>query len=168
MAWMLLTNGAPDEPDTGDWDAICSTPGPRQIFAALFDDLTSVGMPARTTTEISEDETHRVHSLWLGTNVLGVKVTEVESPETTSFPMYCTWETFGLRGTKVIWKFSLENAGQLGHSAFRNGNLKCNFDAPTDQLRFTEIWQRTIGKTPIFELTEQSTESGSSHGIDGP
>ncbi len=61
MAWMLLANGAPDEPDTGDWDAICSTPGPRQIFAALFEELSSVGMPARTTTEVSENETHRVH-----------------------------------------------------------------------------------------------------------
>ena len=127
---MLLGNGAPDEPDTGDWDAICSTPGPRQIFAALFEELSSVGMPARTTTEVSENETHRVHTIWLGTNVLGVKVTEVESPETTAFPMYCTWETFGLRGTKVIWKYSLEKAGQLGYSAFRNGDLTCNFELP--------------------------------------
>ncbi len=128
MAWMLLTNGAPDEPDTRDWNAICSTPGPRQIFAALFEDLAPEGMPERTTTEVSEDETHRLHTIWLGTNVLGVKVTEVESPETTAFPMYCTWETFGLKGTKVIWKYSLEKAGQLGYSAFRNGNLKCSFD----------------------------------------
>jgi hypothetical protein len=112
MAWMILTGGGPDEPDTGDWDAICSTPGPRQIFAALFEALAPPGMPARTTTEVSEDETHRLHTIWLGTNALGVKVTEVESPETTAFPMHCTWETFGLRGTKVIWKYSLEKAGQ--------------------------------------------------------
>lgn len=160
MAWMLLTNGAPDEPDTGDWDAICSTPGPRQIFAALFEDLAPDGMPERTMTEVSEDETHRLHMIWLGTNVLGVKVTEVESPETTAFPMYCTWETFGLKGTKVIWKYSLEKAGQLGYSAFRNGILKCSFDAPADQQRFTEIWQRTIGKVPVFKLMQQSAESG--------
>ena len=117
-------------------------------------------MPPRTATEVSEDETHRVHTIWLGTNVLGVKVTEVESPETTAFPMYCTWETFGLTGTKVIWKYSLEKAGQLGYSAFRNGNLKCNFDTRADQQRFTEIWQQTIGKVPIFELLEQTAEGG--------
>ncbi len=160
MAWMLLANGAPDEPDTGDWDAICSTPGPRQVFATLFEELAPDGMPARTTTEVSEDETHRLHTIWLGTNVLGVKVTEVESPETTAFPMHCTWETFGLKGMKVIWKYSLERAGQLGYSAFRHGALKCRFDTPVDQQRFTEIWQRAIGKVPVFELMQQSAEGG--------
>ncbi len=117
-------------------------------------------MPVRTTTEVSEDQTHRVHTIWLGTNVLGVKVTEVESAETTAFPMYCTWETFGLRGVKVIWKYSLEKASQLGYSAFRNGDLKCNFDSSADLQRFTEIWQRTIGKVPVFELMQQSAEIG--------
>lgn len=158
MAWVNLAGGGPDEPDTGDWDTICSTPGPRQIFAALFEALAPPGMPARTTTEVSEDETHRVHTIWLGTNALGVKITEVESPETTAFPMYCTWETFGLRGTKVIWKYSLEKAGQLGYSAFRNENLKCSFDSPFDQQRFAEIWQRTLGKVPVFELMQQSAD----------
>ncbi len=160
MAWMLLTNGAPDEPYSGDWDAICSTPGPRQVFAALFEELAPDGMLARTTAEATEDETHRLHTIWLGTNALGVKVTEVESSETTAFLMYCIWETFGLKGMKVIWKYSPEKAGQLGYSAFRNGALKCSFDSPVDQQRFTEIRRRTIGKIPVFELMQQSAESG--------
>ncbi len=68
--------------------------------------------------------------------------------------MYCTWETFGLTGTKVIWKYSLEKAGQLGYAAFRHEKLRCRFDAPADQQRFSEIWQRTFGKVPVLELSE--------------
>ncbi len=140
MLRMHLTNGAPDEPDTGDWDAICAAPGPRQIFAALYLELAHVGLPESTAMEVSEDEIHRVNTIWLGTNLLGVKVTEIESPETTAFPMYCTWETFGLPAMKVIWKYSLEKAGQLGYVAFRHEKLECTFDTVADQLRFAEIW----------------------------
>ena len=79
---------------------------------------------------------------WFGSDAFGTKVTEIESPETTAFPMYCTWETFGLPGMKVIWKYSLEYAGQLG------------FDTLADQQRFTGIWERVIGKVPVFESSE--------------
>ena len=63
----------------------------------------------------------------------------------------------------MIWKYSLEKAGQLGYSAFRNGDLKCNFNSPADQQRFTEIWRRTIGKVPVFELMQQSENGTPDH-----
>jgi hypothetical protein len=150
MLKMQLSSGAPDEPDTGDWDAICATPGPRWLFAALFCEI-AAGLPEQSPTEVSEDETHRVHTIWFGSDAFGVRVTEIQSPETTAFPMFCTWETFGLPGMKVIWSYSLEYAGQLGYAAFRHGNLVCNFDSSTDEQRFAEIWQRVIGKTPKFD-----------------
>jgi len=152
MFWMLLTDGAPEEPDTGDWDALCATPGPQQVLAALFQELGHIGLPRSTSTEVNEDETHRIHTIWLGTNMLGVKVTEIESPQTTAFFMYCTWETFGLVGMKLIWKFKLDRAGQLGYCAFRHEKLECAFDTVEDQQRFSEISQRIIGKVPIFTL----------------
>ncbi|MFI5157177.1 MAG: hypothetical protein ACHQEM_13380, partial [Chitinophagales bacterium] len=99
MSKMQLSSGAPDEPDTGDWDAICDTPGPNGLFAALFSEL-SMGLPEQSPTEVSENETHRVHTIWFGNDTLGVKVTEIESSETKAFPMHCTWETFGLPGIK--------------------------------------------------------------------
>jgi hypothetical protein len=147
---MLLASGAPAEPDTGDWDAICATPGPNSLFAALFLEL-AAGLPQRSPAEVSEDETHRVHTIWLGSDAFGVKVTEIESPETTAFDMHCKWETFGLPGMKVIWNFTLEHAGQLGYAAFRHGKLVCDFDTAADEQRFAEIWRRVIGKTPKFD-----------------
>jgi hypothetical protein len=86
--------------------------------------------------------------------LLAVHGSEIESPETTAFPMYCTWETFGLPGMKVMWKYSLEYARQLGNTAFRHGKLECTFDTIADRQRFTGIWERVIGKVPVFESLE--------------
>ncbi len=144
-----LISGTPDEPDTGDWDAICATPGPKNLFAALFLEL-AAGLPARSPAEVSEDDTHRVHVIWFGNDAFGVLVTETASAETTAFPMSCTWETFGLPGMKVIWSYSLEHAGQLGYTAFRHGRLLCDFESAADERRFADIWQRVIGKAPEF------------------
>jgi hypothetical protein len=150
MLKMQLSSGAPDEPDTGDWDAISATPGPRRLFAALFREI-AAGLPEQSPAEVSEDETHRVHTIWFGSDAFGVRVTEIQSPETTAFDMFCTWETFGLPGMKVIWSYSLEYAGQLGYAAFRHGNLVCNFDSSAEEHHFSEVWQRVIGKTPKFD-----------------
>ena len=149
MLHLQLTSGAPDEPDTGDWGAVCNTPGPGSLFKALFSELSS-GLPEASPAELREDETHRVHTIWLGSEACGVRVTETESVETTALPMYCIRETFGLPGMKVIWNFKLEYAGQLGYVAFRHEKLVCTFDTPADERRFAEIWQSVIGKTPQF------------------
>ncbi len=154
MQRLQLKDGAPDEPDTGDGDAICATPGPRWLFAALFREVAS-GLPELSADEVSEDDAHRVHTFWFGSDAYGVQVTEIESAETSAFPMYCKWETFGLPGMKVIWKYALEHAGQLGYAAFRHGKLVCNFDSPSDEQRFDEICRREIGKTPVFEPAEK-------------
>ena len=53
-----------------------------------------------------------------------------------------------------MWKYSLEYAGQLGFAAFRHGKLECTFDTIADQQRFTNIWERVIGKVPVFEPSE--------------
>jgi hypothetical protein len=149
---LRLTHGAPDEPDTGDWDAICKTPGPRQLFVALFHEI-SGGLPKQLPEQVCEDDARRVHKIWFGDESLGIEVTETESSETTAFPMFCKWETFGLPGMKVVWNYSLEFAGQLGFAAFRHGSLICNFETEADRQRFSNIWYRIIGKAALFELS---------------
>lgn len=149
MKRVKLTDGTPSEPDTGDWNAICETPGPRHLFGALFHEIAG-GMPAAAPAQVDEDATHRVHTIWFGTTKFGVEVTETESAETTAFPMYCKWETFGLPGMKVTWNYALEYAGQLGYAAFRHKELVCEFDTDRDQERFAEIWRRFAGTAPVF------------------
>ena len=172
MLQLQLVSGAPDEPSSGDWEALCDTPGPNTLIAALFRDLAAgtprrlerakrrlfasllgkpmPDLPGRSSAESSEDDTHRVHTIWLGSVAFGARVTEIESVESTMFPMYCEWETFGLPGTKLIWDFKLDYAGQLGYVAFRHEKLVCTFDTAADERRFAKIWHRVIGKTPGF------------------
>jgi hypothetical protein len=145
-----LTDGAPDEPDSSDWDALCAgNPSPQQLFVALFDRIAR-GLPDRGPTEVDEDDTHRAHTTWFGDARYGIKVTEIASVETTDFPMVCTWETFGLPGMAVVWRYALEYAGQLGHCAFRHRELMGDFDTAADQRRFTDVWREVIGKVPVF------------------
>ena len=120
MLQMQLVSGAPGEPDSGDWEALCDTPGPNTLVAALFRELAAgtsgrlarakrqllaalfgkrvPGLPGQSSAEVSEDDTHRVHTIWLGSDAFGVRVTESEPVVSTMFPMYCRWETFGLPG----------------------------------------------------------------------
>ena len=44
----------------------------------------------------------------------------------------------------------IEQAGQLGHVAYRHRELECWFDTPADRERFAALWQRYVGKTPEF------------------
>src|SRR5712691_11786939 len=39
MQHLRLKDGAPDEPDTGDWDAICATPRIGDFFTILFKEV---------------------------------------------------------------------------------------------------------------------------------
>ena len=173
MLQLQLVSGMPDEPSSGDWEALCDTPGPNTLIEALFRDLAAgtprrvtrakrrllasllgkpvPGLPGRASAEASEDDIRRVHTIWLGGEVFGVRVRETESVVSTMFPMYCQWETFGLPGTKLIWDFKLDYAGQLGYAAFRHERLVCTFNSATDRRRFAAIWQRVLGKTPGFE-----------------
>jgi len=152
MLHWRLKEGAPDEPDTGDWDAICATPSPDAFFATLFHEVAGFGLPAAViTSENNEDPVRRILTGWRGTKELGAEITEVTCPETTDLPAYCYWETHGLPGMQVKWDYALEYAGQLGHVAFRHLRLECTFDSEADAERFREIWRRVIGKEPVFE-----------------
>jgi len=152
MARLLLTGGAPDEPATSDWDAICSRPGPTQLFDALFRALVGCGLPAQARTESSKDDAIKGGTVWLGDERLGVKVVEARSAETTAVPMRCRWRTFGLPGMTIVWDFSLEYAGQLGYVAFRHKRLECEFDSPASQQTFMDIYRQAIGKDAIFDV----------------
>jgi hypothetical protein len=154
MRRMRLKDGAPAEPDTDDWDAICATPRIDDFFAILFKEVADFNLPDPRIESDNEDSVRRVRVGWRGSKALGAEVTVVNCTETSAFPVYCDWETFGLPGMKVRWEYALEKAGQLGHVAYRHRKLECTFDGLADQQRFSEIWRRHIGKTPAFEPAE--------------
>jgi hypothetical protein len=151
MLHLRLTDGAPDSPDTGDWDAICSTPSPDTFFSQLFHEVANFGLPEAKVVSEEEDDIRRIQVGWRGSPELGAEIRVVTCTETTDLPVYCTWETHGLPGMKIKWHYALDYAGQLGHVAFRHINLDCTFDGPAVQQRFTAIWHRVIGKEPGFE-----------------
>jgi hypothetical protein len=144
----------PDEPDTDDWDAICATPRIEDFFVILFKEVANINLPAPAIESDREDSVRHVRVDRYGTKALGVAVTFESSMESSAFPDYCDWETFGLPGMKVKWEYALQKAGQLGHVAYRHRKLECTFESSADELRFAEIWRRHIGKEPVFELAE--------------
>src|ERR1700730_4762591 len=154
MQRLRLKDGAPDEPHTGDWDAICATPRIGDFFAILFNEVADFNLPDPVVESDNKDLVRHVRVGWRGSKALGAEVTVVNCTESSTFPVYCDWETFGLPGMKVRWEDALEKAGQLGHVAYRHRKLECTFDGWADQQRFAEIWRRHIGKTPVFEPAE--------------
>jgi hypothetical protein len=154
MRRLRLKDGAPDEPDTDNWDAISATPRIDDFFAILFKEVADFNLPAPVIESDNDDSVQRVRVGRRGSKALGAEVTVVNCTETSTFPVYCDWETFGLPGMKVRWEYALEKAGQLGHVAYRHRKLECTFDGLADQQRFSEIWRRHIGKTPAFEPAE--------------
>ncbi len=149
-----MKSGAPDEPDTSDWNAICATPSPSGFFAALFHEVAGLGLPEAVITGEQEDDVRRIQTGWRGSQALGAEIVQISCTETSDLPTHCTWETHGLPGMKVKWAYDLEYAGQLGHVAFRHGRLECEFDGADDERRFAEIWRKVIGKEPIFETAD--------------
>jgi hypothetical protein len=145
----------PTSPITSDWDAICATPRIDDFFALLFKEVAGFNLPDPVIESDNEHSGQHVRIGWRGSEALGAEVTVVNCSETSAFPVYCDWETFGLPGMKVRWEYALEKAGQLGHVAYRHRKLECTFDRSSDLQRFAKIWRRHIGKTPVFESTEK-------------
>lgn len=151
MRTVRLIAGGPDEPDTGDWNAICSAPGPQQVFAAACRVITGEALPDQTSIDSEQDDAHRVHTIWLGTPARGVKVMEIESVQSSAFPMICTWESHGWPGIKLVWQYKLEKAGQLGYSAFRHMWLEASIETDGDLQKFIDAYEQVIGRQPVFE-----------------
>jgi hypothetical protein len=154
MQRLRLKAGAPDEPDTGDWDAICAIPRIGDFFAILFKEVADFNLPNPVIESDREDSGRHVRVGMHGSQTLGAEVTVVSCTETSDIPVHCSWETFGLPGMTVRWEYALEKSGQLGHVAYRHRTLECTFEGTADQERFAEIWRRHIGKTPVFEPAE--------------
>ncbi|HXZ29458.1 MAG TPA: hypothetical protein VEG08_15795 [Terriglobales bacterium] len=151
MLRLVLTGGAPDEPGTGDWNALCEAPGPQRFLETLFHEVAAFGLPAPVVGGGSEDGVRRVQTGWRGTPALGAEITQMDCPETTDLPVVCSWRTHGLPGMEVRWEYALEYAGQLGHTAFRHRQLECTFESEADRERFAGIWRRVFGREPVFE-----------------
>ena len=118
----------------------------------MFQSVTHGPMPALTNTSEVEDSETRVRTGIYGDHDLGVEVTVVEVLESSMFDTRCRWETCGLPGMKVTWEYALEQAGQLGHVAYRHRRLECVFDSESDEAQFAIVWRRTVGKEPRFNL----------------
>lgn len=120
MTLMRLTEGKPHEPDSSDWDDICASVGPDAFFQTLFSEVGGIGLPAAEITDETEDDIQRVLKGKRGTDMIGARIDQRECTETSDLPTYCRWETYGLPGMTVTWRYALEYAGQLGHVAFRH------------------------------------------------
>ena len=151
MLHLRLQSGAPDEPDTSDWDAICATPSVEGFFATLFHEVANFGLPAAVIVSEEEDDIRKIQKGLRGSQALGVEITVITCTETSDLPTLCTYETRGLPGMKVKWNYKLDYAGQLGHVAFRHASLECTFDSAAEQQRFADVWRRVIGKEAVFE-----------------
>jgi hypothetical protein len=148
MTLMRLTEGRPHEPDSSDWDDICASVGPDTFFQMLFHEVGGLGLAAAEITDETEDDIQRVRKGKRGTEVIGARI---EQRECTDLPTYCRWETYGLPGMTVTWRYALEYAGQLGHVAFRPVELLADFVGQEALERFSEVWRRVFGVAPTFE-----------------
>lgn len=150
--WLSVESGLPDEPDSSDWEAICSTPGPSTFLERLFQSAAGVGLSkgdARTESVDTVDE-KEVSKGRCGGEKSGYLFTETRSRESSMFDMRLSWETYGLPGMEIRWEFSLEKAGQLGYCAFRNGTLQVRFDGGKARERFEAVWREVFGRAPVL------------------
>jgi hypothetical protein len=114
----------------------------------LFHEVGGLGLAAAEITDEAEDDIQRVRKGKRGTEVIGARI---EQRECTDLPTYCRWETYGLPGMTVTWRYALEYAGQLGHVAFRHVELLADFVGQEALERFSEVWRRVFGVAPTFE-----------------
>jgi hypothetical protein len=89
MQRLRLKDGAPDEPDTSDWDAICATPRIDEFFALLFKEVAGFNLPDPVIEYDNKDSVQHVLIGWRGSKALGAEVTVVNCLETSAFPVYC-------------------------------------------------------------------------------
>jgi hypothetical protein len=153
MKWMKVIEGLPSEPNPSDYDEVCSMPGPFSFFQRLFLLLSNViiDMPGTVSeTEIIPREAEVTKGFY-GREDIGLRSTETRSLETSMFGMWLNYETYGLPGIQVQWRFTLEKAGQLGYAAFCHQSLMVGFQEDQDRVRFEEIWGEVFGKKPIYE-----------------
>lgn len=151
----LLTGGFPPEPDAGSWDEIASMPGPLSLLEAIFLAYANVSvndMPKREdeTAAALEGDWQTRACTWQKDGA-GYRLTERKCIETTAIQPDILLETFGLSGLQIHWRYSLAHSGQLGHVAFRHGQLTARFDGPEIKSGFETIWTRVYDTAPVFE-----------------
>ena len=115
-------------------------------------------MPEAKVVSEEEDTIRRIQTGWRGSQELGAQITVVTCTETTDLPVYCTWETFGLPGMKLTWKYDCErptsvqrlsNGNTLIASPSANRAIEVDPDGQVvweynakDQLRVARIYHR--------------------------
>jgi hypothetical protein len=159
MKWMRVKEGLPQEPNPSDYDEVCSLPGPFSFFQRLFLLLSNVGIntPGTVTeTEITPMAEEEVTKGFYGREDIGLRFTARRSLETSLFGMWVSYETYGLPGIQVQWRFNLGKAGQLGYAAFSHESLEVGFQEEQDRVRFEEIWREVFGKKSVYEPLTQS------------
>jgi len=105
-------------------------------------------LAAAEITGETEDDIQRVRKGRRGTEVIGARIEQRECTETSDLLTYCRWETYGLLGMTVTWRYALDYAGQLGHVAFRHVELLADFEDPAALERFNEVWRSVFGIVP--------------------
>src|SRR2546427_13207901 len=114
MLHVRLQSGAPDEPDTSDWDAICATPSVEGFFLTLFHEVANFGLPAAVIVSGGEDDIRKIQKGLRGSQALGVEITVITCTGTSDLPTVCAFEARGLAGMNVKGDYKRDYAGQHG------------------------------------------------------
>ena len=151
---MVLSGGAPREPEHGNWHELTSLPGPPRFLEALFRELCDVDVTPGRCRLISEDtatEGVKLSKFLCGGKKVGFRQSERTVTESSDFPVDVEIETVGLPGIELSWRFKLDYQGQLGHCGFRHGRLAVGFADDAARARFVEIWRLAYDRTPEFK-----------------
>jgi hypothetical protein len=149
MTWLILTQGAPDEPGLWKADQLASYPTPQHFFQALFMDC--CGMDVRSGEVMEETTDTRTTRGYRGDETMGYRWVEEASLETSSLPRYVEAQTYGVPGLTIHWSFSWAYVGQAGHAAFRHHALKARFEHDEARTRFETVWRQLFKKDPVFQ-----------------
>ena len=150
---LVLTGGFPPEPGTG-WEELAATPGPLSLLDAVFAEFARVNVNDMARREedaaAHEGDGRQTRVFIFEKDGAGYRIEESRSLETSALPAECTLETYGLQELTIHWTYALEQAGQLGHVAYRHGRFEAQCGTAAARGRLEDIWQRVYGHPPAF------------------
>lgn len=148
MTWLVLRDGAPEQPSYDDLLAGRTQPGPHAFLRWLYGELAEVGLDAtelvRETSSFDE-----VVRGYCGSRAVGYAWRSERIIDDSAIPISETYVTYGLPGATLTWSVSLHKRGQLGHATWSNNSLAAQLDDPARTV-LERLWAEVFGRPPVF------------------
>lgn len=149
IPWFEVVAGLPDEPD--DLDEVAKFPGPTRFLNALFEALLGRTLgPAVVEREDEVPREVRTAEGRCGDERAGLRFAERTCLETSSIPMHCVWESYGLPGVELRWEFALDKVNVAGFCGFRNRTLRVRFPDEPARRVFEQVWEKVFARRAVF------------------